>query len=90
MTDLFQGPAGEALAKAQVDIGRLEAEVSHLTDAVKELRASNAAVTKALVDIQRTLDEARGGWRTLMFVGGAAASMGGLISWVLSHAKFGG
>ncbi|VDO06515.1 unnamed protein product [Brugia timori] len=70
-------PAGEALAKAQVDIGRLETEVSHLTDAVKELRASNAAVTKALVDIQRTLDEARGGWRTLMFVGGAAASMGG-------------
>jgi hypothetical protein len=32
-----------------------------------------------------TLSEARGGWKTLMFVGGAASSLGAAIAWVIQH-----
>ena len=81
----FQGPGVEALVQAQIDVARLESEVSHLTKIVEELKVSNAQLVKALTEIQRTLDEARGGWRTLMWVGGAAASAGGAVSWILTH-----
>lgn len=67
------------------DFGRLESEVS-------ALRASVGAQTDALVKmtirleaITDTLAEARGGWRTLLWIGGAAASIGGLVSWALAH-----
>jgi hypothetical protein len=35
--------------------------------------------------VVRALSEAKGGWRTLMLIGGAAASLGGLISWFATH-----
>lgn len=89
-SELFQGPAAEALVKAQVDISRLESEVSHLTQIVAELKASNRAMNDKLDQIQRTLSEARGGWQTMMWMGGAAASVGGVISWVASHVTWKG
>lgn len=84
-SNYFQGPGVEALVEAQVNIGRLEAEVAHLTKTVEELKAGNIKMAATLVDIQRTLSEARGGWRTLMWVGGAAATAGSLITWFLAH-----
>lgn len=99
MSELFQGPAAEALMKAQIDITRLESEVSHLARTVDELkvanklladelRTSNKTLTTALVELQRTLDEARGGWRMLMLMGGAGAAAGGFISWFLSNFRW--
>jgi prefoldin subunit 5 len=82
---LYQGPVAEALVQAQVDIGRLEAEVVHLTRSVDELKKSNAKMGETLEQIQRTLSEAKGGWRTMMWMGGAAASIGGVISWAATH-----
>lgn len=84
----FQGPAAEALVQAQIDIGKLETEVAHLTKSVDELKTSNAQLVKALSDIQRTLDEASGGWRMLMLMGGAGAAAGGLISWLLTNLRW--
>lgn len=92
-TDLhnfFQGPAAEALVEAQVNISRLEVEVVHLTKAVEELKAGNIKMAQALADIQRTLSEARGGWQTLMWVGGAAASFGSLATWAVTHMSWRG
>lgn len=74
--------------QAQIDIGRLEIEVAHLTKAVDELRASNKILADALVGLQRTLDEARGGWRMLMLMGGAGAAAGGVISWALTNLRW--
>jgi len=86
--DYFQGPAAEALVQAQIDIGKLETEVNHLTKSVDELKASNTQLVKALSDIQRTLDEASGGWRMLMLMGGAGAAAGGLIQWALTNLRW--
>jgi hypothetical protein len=38
--------------------------------------------------LNATLTEARGGWRMLMLLGGAAAALGSLIPWVISHLRF--
>ena len=88
MDNYFQGPAAEALVQAQIDIGKLETEVAHLTKSVDELKTSNSQLVKAISDIQRTLDEASGGWRMLMLMGGAGAAAGGLISWVLTNLRW--
>jgi len=39
-------------------------------------------IKKTLADIQKTLSEAKGGWKTLMYVGGAAAGVGAFIAWL--------
>jgi hypothetical protein len=88
MDNYFQGPAAEALVQAQIDIGKLETEVAHLTRSVDELKTSNAKLIETLGSIQRTLDEASGGWRMLMLMGGAGAAAGGLISWVLTNLRW--
>lgn len=88
--NFYQTPAAEALVQAQVDLARLESEVSHLTEIVAELKASNKAVTEKLDQIQRTLAEARGGWRTMMWMGGAAASVGGFVTWLATHVTWRG
>lgn len=67
------------------DFGRLEAEVCALT----ELMKAQTQIIKHMGDrldlINETLTEARGGWRVLMWVGGAASTMGAMVSWALSN-----
>jgi prefoldin subunit 5 len=53
-------------------IGQLEQEVKMLTTTMTELKTG-------LADVQKTLSEARGGWRTLLLVGGAFSAIGAII-----------
>lgn len=89
LADRITDMQGEAMSRAntppQIDLlgyGALIARVGHVEAEVHGLRADMEKVLE-------TLQEAKGGWRTLMFVGGAAASLGsilgGIVSWVLSH-----
>lgn len=89
MGPLFQGPAAEqALVQAQIDIGKLESEVAHLTEAVGDLKVSNRELGKQLAEIQKTLSEASGGWRMLMLMGGAGAAAGSFVSWALTNLRW--
>lgn len=56
----------------QRDLGRMEAQITTLIAQVSALNVKVAA-------IDRTLSEARGGWRMLLLVGGIAGSVGGVI-----------
>ena len=76
------------ISKAQQDIVRLEVQVEHMARAIDALTSMLNEQAKTLAEIQKTLSEARGGWRTLMLVGGAASTIGALISWVASHVRF--
>jgi prefoldin subunit 5 len=76
------------LSKAQQDIVRLETQVEHMSRAIDNLTSLLNEQTRTLADIQKTLSEARGGWRTLMLVGGAASTIGASISWMASHVRF--
>lgn len=67
------------------DIGNLQARM----DAIEKVATRQ---TSMLADIQRTLTEARGGWRLLMWLGGAGAALGaaiaGLVTWVARHVSW--
>lgn len=70
-----------------VQIAVLQTEVKHLSDAVADLKAVNAAQSEKLDNLLRVIEEARGGWKVLMMVGGAAGAIGSAVSWVISHMK---
>jgi hypothetical protein len=75
----------EALATARIDIARLEVQVTHLSLNVEGLQESNQQLTLKLDQVLLTLSEARGGWRTMMIVGGAASTVGAALSWLVQH-----
>jgi hypothetical protein len=68
----------ERLTEAQINIARLENEISHL-------QRSMQSMSKQLDEIQAMLAEARGGWKAMMWMAGAAASAGALISWAITN-----
>ncbi len=67
-----------ALPKLHIDIARLEVHLGHLRDR-QEL------MDKQLSDIVHILSEAKGGWRTLMWVGGACSVASGALAWLATH-----
>lgn len=70
-----------------INLAQLQVEVSYLKLAVADLRATNTVQNEKLDRVLAQLSEARGGWRTLMLIGGAAGSIGGGLTWLLSHMK---
>lgn len=58
--------------EVQRDLGRFEAQIS-------AIGAKLDKVETEVESIGKTLAEARGGWRMLMMVSGASATIGGLI-----------
>jgi len=55
------------------DIGRHDAEIEALQKEIAELR-------QEIKQISKILNEARGGWRTMMLLGGAAGAVGAAIA----------
>ena len=70
-----------------ISIARLEMEVSYLKAGVADLRNTNAQQSAKLDAIISTMAEARGGWRTLLLIGGAASAIGSVVSWAITHWK---
>jgi hypothetical protein len=71
-----------------VDIGVLQTQMASVLAGQSDQKRVNADQSAQL---QRILDElatARGGWRTLLWLGGAAASAGGLVAWISQHITF--
>lgn len=68
-----------------VEFGRLQAQVAALLESDKEKTALLKTLAEDVTAMRLQMAEAKGGWRTLVFLGGAAASLGGGISWVLTH-----
>jgi len=68
-----------------ISIAAIEVEVAHLKLAVSDLRSSQAELNRKLDQVLAQLAEARGGWRILMLIGGAAGSLGSGLTWVITH-----
>lgn len=64
----------------QRDLGKHDAQIEALERDVKRMREEMHEMRKEfseqLTQINVTLSEARGGWRTLMLVGGVSATIG--------------
>ena len=64
------------LATHSAEIKHLQADMDKLVEDMKQIKA-------CLGEIKSTLSEAKGGWKTLMLVGGASAAIGGLVANIL-------
>lgn len=62
------------------EFGRLQAEVLAQRRDLDRMATSLDEMAKAMHAMQEQLAQARGGWKTLMLVGGAAATCGALIA----------
>ena len=67
------------------EFGRLESEVAALTELVKAQTIAMQGMKTQLDSMNQTLTEAKGGWRMLMVVGGAMATIGAALSYILTH-----
>jgi hypothetical protein len=64
------------------DYGKLEAQVEQL---VKDVDA----LTKSVQSMRDLMEQSKGGWKTLVYLGGIAATVGGAANWLISHVRFG-
>jgi len=55
-------------------------DIAHLQNDMDKLVASCAAMQKTLGDIEKTLSEAKGGWKMLLLVGGAGGAIGSFLT----------
>jgi hypothetical protein len=77
-------PAAEMIDQIRT-VAELKARVEGMGREIGELKDDIKTLTATVNALRDQITEARGGWRTLMLLGGAAASAGGAISWAVQH-----
>lgn len=78
----------DQITRDSLQIARLEEQFNEIRRDVESLNEQIGGLQSQLAEVLRTLNEARGGWKTLMQLGGAAAVLGGLFSWLANHIAF--
>lgn len=66
------------------DLGKHDAQIEALNLQVNRMYSDMQQMMGQLTTIQKTLSEARGGWKTLMWVGGLSAALGGIVVKVMT------
>lgn len=67
------------------EFGRLEGAVSALKTELDSVKVKQTQMDVKLDLVLDKLSEAKGGWRALMLLGGAGATLGGIVTWFLTH-----
>lgn len=57
-------------------------DIKHLQNDMDVMKDDVAAIRKAIEEINKTLSEARGGWKVLIWAGGAASSISALAGFI--------
>lgn len=70
-----------------VEFGEIKGKVDALALRLTQFEARQAQMDQKLDIVLDKLAEAKGGWKTLMLLGGAASTLGAALSWVVAHAK---
>lgn len=70
------------------DLGKHDAQIDGLKNQIEVLHQDMQRLNTAVSNIQQTLSEAKGGWRTLMMIAGAGAACGvtatKLLAWLIA------
>jgi len=80
MPDEYIRRAGDTLETAR-ELATHASEIKHLQNDMDKVVKDMEEIKLTLVAIEKTLSEAKGGWHTLMLVGGCAATIGAIITW---------
>lgn len=67
------------------EFGRLQAQVELLLDSNRVNTETLETMAEAIHSMQLQMAEAKGGWKAVMLIGGASASLGSVATWVLTH-----
>tara|TARA_R110000868_G_scaffold339591_4_gene600304 strand:+ start:34 stop:273 length:240 start_codon:yes stop_codon:yes gene_type:complete len=57
-------------------------DIKHLQNDMDVMKDDVAAIRKSIEEINKTLSEARGGWKVLIWAGGAASSISALAGFI--------
>jgi len=60
-------------------------EIKHIQDDMDRMANDIDEIKKAIADIQKTLSEAKGGWKTMMAVAGFASAVTGVLAFILHY-----
>jgi hypothetical protein len=81
----------EALTKVEAEMidpvafGELKGAVAALKSELDDVKTRQGTMDAKLDLVLDKLSEAKGGWKLLMALGGAAATLGGVITWFATH-----
>lgn len=70
-----------------VQIARLEERLLNLERDISAQDKRLAQMANQLDAVLEALSEAKGGWKTLMWLGGAGSAFGAATYWILSHVR---
>lgn len=70
------------------ELGEIKARLSALEQDQHEFKKEQGEMRKDVREIRDMFLQAKGGWKFLALMGGAAATMGGMASWVATHLKW--
>ncbi len=68
-----------------VEFGEIKGAVTSLQMQMTDFKARQAVTDKKLDLVLEKLSEAKGGWKTLMLLGGGASTLGAGLSWIVAH-----
>jgi hypothetical protein len=74
----YHQEAHPALTEAQIEIAVLKSQMQTMSTKLD-------TVEHTLSEVKDLLTEARGGWKMVMLLGGAAATFGALLTYFLTH-----
>jgi prefoldin subunit 5 len=60
-------------------------DIRHLQDDMDKLVKDMEEIKKSLSEINKTLSEARGGWKVLLWAGGAASAVTSVVGFIAGH-----
>ena len=72
----------------QRELATHAADIKHMQDDMDKLVISMKAMQESLVAIDKTLSEAKGGWKVLMMMGGAGGALGALFTQAIHSAPW--
>ena len=67
------------------EFGRLEGAVVALKTELDSVKVKQSQMDEKIDLVLAALSEAKGGWRLMMALGGAAAALGAALTWFASH-----
>jgi len=85
MSDSFTGADRRTELDMVREIATHASDIRHIQEDMDTMLEGMKSMQKSLADINTTLSEAKGGWRVLLIIGGAAGTVGAgamhLINW---------
>lgn len=68
----------------QRDLGRHDAQIENLEKDILDMRKDLTKLMEKIDNMNLILEQAKGGWKVLMMVGGLSAVLGGIVTKVLA------